>query len=239
MLCTCAPVMIENRHYHLGWVSANWNPMSERAPKSYGWEGVQMLPKQMGKVIQFITFRQDEGSRILALVDKDDGRSKGIVELTRDDGVDVMADGSTKEIDWYLMTRRLSTSGPYAVSTFQDLHLYLEDIRGEVRIEVLKRTDKDRVWRSVREITVNVVEENGCVSISPEKADGSFFLGQPFGGDQNIRWGQILIRGSGVTSIDLAMSAGTGNQASATVDAECVLVENDPACQFDPFYPAK
>ena len=239
LFCTCAPVECGNRHYHLGWVAANWNPMSERAPKSFGWEGVQMLPREIGRVIQFITFRHDGGSRILALVDKDDGCSKGVVELTRDDGVDILADGTTKEIEWYLMTRRLSTSGPYFTSSFQDLHLFLDDIRGEVKIEILKRTDKNREWKSVREITVNAVEENGERSISPEKTDGTFSLGQPFADDQSIRWGQLLVRGSGVTSIDLAMSATNGGQASTAVDDEMVLVENDPACQFDPFYPAK
>jgi len=239
MFCTCAPVMIGNRHYHLGWVTANWNPMSERVPRSFGWEGVQMLPKEIGRVIQFVTFRQDGGSRILALVDKNEGVSKGLVEITRDDGVDILADGTTKEIEWYLLTRRLSTAGPYNTSSFQDLHLFLDDIRGEVKVTVFKRTDKNREWVEVREITVNAVEQNGERSISPQMTDGSFMLGQPFADDQGIRWGQLLIKGSGVASIDLAMNATAGAIASASVDAECALVENDPACQFDPFYPAK
>ncbi len=239
LFCTCAPMANESRHSHLGWVTANWNPMSERSPRGFGWEGVSMLPKQMGRVIQFVNFRENSDSRVLALVDKCNGTAKGVVEFTRDDGVDIFADGTTKEIEWYLMTRRLSTSGPYYLSEFKDLYLYLEDIRGEVHVEILVRTDKDRDWKPMRDITVNAVEQDGSISISPQKTDASYSLGLPFGGKSNIRWGQILVRGSGVASIDLAMAANGGGMASASVDSDCVLVENNPVCQFDPFYLAK
>ena len=239
VFCTCAPVRSGSRVYHLGWVTANWNPMSERTPKTYGWEGVQMLPCEIGRVVQFVNFRQAGGSRVLALVDKGDGASKGLVEFTRDDGVDMLADGTTKEIEWYLMTRRLSTAGPYNSSEFKDLHLYLDDIRGRVAIKLYRRTDKNREWQLFKEIEVNAVEQDGSSSISPQKADGCFQLGQPFSAEKTTRWCQLLICGIGVASVDLAMNAAAGNIASVTVDDECARVENDPLCQFDPYYPTK
>lgn len=239
LFCTTAPIVDGLRRWHLGWVTANWNPMSERAPRSYAWEGVSMLPREIGRVIQFVQFRESSSSRVMAVVDKDDGASKGVVEFTQEDGDDMLGDGSTKPVDWYLMTRCLMTGGPYATSHFKDLRLFLDDIRTDVRVEVFVRSDKKRSFELFRWIDVSVVDEDGNPSISPQGSDRSFSMGNPFVNDQNTRWVQILVKGRGVTSIDLAIDADPGSSSVSGVDAECELVENDDTCGFDPYYPTK
>ena len=64
-------------------------------------------------------------------------------------------------------------------------------------------------------------------------------MGNPFVNDQNTRWVQILVKGRGVASIDLALDADPGSSSVSGVDGECELVENDDNCGFDPYYPTK
>lgn len=239
LFCTVAPIVVGLRRWHLGWVTAGWNPMSERSPKSYAWEGVSMLPSAIGRVIQFIQFRQSASSRVLAIVDKGEGQSKGVVELTQEDGDDMLGDGSEMPIGWYLLTRRLMTGGPYAPSHFKDMRLFLDDIRTDVHVEIMVRSDKKRSFELFRKIDVRVVESDGSDSVSPQNSDRCFVMGNPFPEDRNTRWVQVLVTGHGVASIDLAMDADPGSPTVSTVDGECELVENDDLCGFDPYYLAK
>jgi len=235
MFCTVTPIVEGLRHYHLGWLTANWNPMQEQVSRGYAWEGLNMLPASIGRVIQFLSFRSKGTSRVLALVDKGNGQSKGLCELTQEEGNDVDAEGNNVEIPQFLLTRRLSAAGPFEATTFSTLRLFLDDVRSNVVAKVFVRSNKKRSWKLHKEISVEVVNNRGEPVVCSEGADDGYDLGKPFTDQKDVRWVQILVRFTGITSIDLAIEASDPQSLTSGNSASCVKAEADPVCDFDPF----
>ena len=234
LFCTVSPVIEDKRHWHRGWITANWNPMSEHNPLNYAWEGLQMLPRSMGRVVQFLSFRENGSSKVLALLDKD-GESKGVCELTQNDGPDLDAEGNAVEIDQFILTRRITAGGPFMASSFGELRLFLDDTRTNVNLQVYTRTNVNRTFRLFKTLEVTVVDARAVEIACGQDGDGGFMLGQPFSDESNVRWVQILVRFTGITSIDFALEANELQALPNEAVGDCVTLESDPLCDFDPF----
>lgn len=234
LFCTVAPVIEDRRHWHRGWITANWNPMSERNPQNYAWEGLHMLPRSTGRVVQFLSFRENGTSRVLALLDKD-GTSKGLCELTQNEWHDRDTEGNPVPIDQFILTRRITAGGPFAATTFGELRLFLDDTRTDVSLQVYTRTNVSRTFRLAKTLEVQVVDKRGAALACGKDGDGGYDLGTPFSDEKNIRWVQILVRFTGVTSIDLALDASEPQALTNESVGDCVNLESDPLCDFDPF----
>lgn len=233
MLCTVGPVIRGPRHYHLGWISANWNPLSVSQPTSLAWEGVATMDKRMGRIIQFLPTVIDGATRVVALTDKDDGTSKGIVEITQEEGPDLTADGAALPIQWSLLSHKLTTGGPYTNTSLSNIYAYLLNMQSDVTLQVFVRDDKHREFKLKRTIKVSFASGRKC----SQRSDRRISIGKPTSEFKDSRWIQFYILGTGVTSIDFAAKADPPGSETSDMDADCVEVESDPQCaaELDPF----
>lgn len=235
MLCTAGPVIDGSRHYHLGWISGNWNPLSVSEPSSLAWEGVGTLDKCLGRVIQFLPAMVDGQTRVLALTDREDGTSKGLVEFAQEEGHDLLDDGSPVPIEWSLLTHKLMTGGPYTSIGLSNFYVYLFDMQTDVEVSVWVRDDKRRDFVFFRTIKALFRPEGRkCNRLS----DRRLSFGKPTAnGFKDSRWLQFYIAGKGVASVDFATRADPPDAPPSDNDPDCVVVESDPQCpiQFDPF----
>lgn len=235
MLCTAGPVIRGPRHYHLGWVAANWNPTGVSQPQNFAWEGVGTLPKSMGRVIQFLSAVVEGRTLVHALVDKEDGTSKGVVQLTENEGHDVAEDGSLIPIQWTLVSHPLTTGGLYKPTEIGSMYLSLWEMRSDVTATIYMRNNRDRTYRSWKGVKVQIkpsgVQQIGC----PAGASRTLTLGKPTQAIKDIDWIQFKIVGTGIASVDFAIRPSLPNEPSDTPDADCADASSDPPCNDDPF----
>jgi len=230
MLCTVGPVIDGPRHYHLGWIAANWNPNSVREPQGMAWEGVGTMDKRLGRVIQFLPAVLDGRTRVVALTDREDGTSKGLVEITEEEGPDMLDDGTAVPVEWSLLTRQLTVGGPYANTGMGNIYAYLHEIKTDVTLRLYVRDDKHRDFMPLRSVTVKF-DRQQCgqnsdrrilISKLPEKLKDS-------------RWIQFYLAGSGVTSIDFAAKPAPPGGEATNPDPDCIVIQSDPLCGVDVF----
>lgn len=238
MLCTVSPQIRGPRHWHNGWISANFNPAGERIPSGgFAWEGLGMLPASMGKVIQFIEGRFNGRTHVAALLDK--GDSKGVAIASLDEGDNILADGSHAPINWYLQTKRLTVSGLFATSSFCGAWLRLDDMLGDIHLEVWVRSSTEMKWRATKEMIVEALcapcDTLGC----GRRGERTISLGKITDSlRKGAQWVQFLIKGRGVCTVDFGVTYDDVASPEEKADPECVLAESPPVCDFDPFYPA-
>ncbi len=230
MLCTVGPVINGPRHYHLGWIAANWNPLSVREPQGMAWEGIGTLDKRLGRVIQFLPAVVDGKTRVLALTDREDSTSKGLVEFTEEEGHDLTDDGEALPVEWSLMTRKLMAGSPYGDTNLGPFYAFLLDMQTDVTISVYVRDDKHREFSLARSISVKF-EDDKC----GQNSDRRVFIGNPTREFTGSRWVQFYIAGTGVTSIDFATRPDPAGGEPSEPDPDCVVVQSDPICDTDPF----
>jgi hypothetical protein len=228
MLCTVGPVINGPRHYHLGWIAANWNPLSVRQPSTMAWEGVCSLDKRLGRVIQFLPSVTSGKTRVVALVDREDGASKGVVEMTEQEGNDQLDDGTAIPIQWSLLTHKLVTNSPVATTGFSSLYLYLHDIRSDLKLSIYARDDK-QPFQHHRTISVKF---NGTCGDSVDK---KIVFGKPTAAFRDSRWIQFMLVGEGVVSPDILTQVDSNDGANEQADPDCVEVQGSPLCSVDPF----
>ena len=237
MLCTVAPMIDGPRHSHLGWVSANWNPKGERQPTGMAWEGVSCLPAEMGRIVQFLPANIKGKTVVNAIVDKDNGTSKGIVKITQMEAHDSLEDGSAKPIQWGFTTHKLTSGGPYKSMSLATMYLYLSDMKSDVTVEIYVRDDKQRKFKLYNSYQIKVKGDGflGC----PEGADTRVNLGKPAQTLKDSRWIQFMVRGTGITSVDIGARSDSPGEPSDIPDKTCTTALAEPTCQDDPFYPAR
>lgn len=238
MLCTVAPQIVGARHFHLGWVTANWNPLNQRVPAGLAWEGLQTLPAQMGRVIQFLEARIDGKTRLMALLDKDDGIDKGLAEMTLEEGGDVLADGTVVPKQWFIQTKKLTPGGVFRTAGYGCFLLYLENAMTDVLVEIFIRSSNNQQFKLVRtvEMQVEVMPDDvfGCA----KKGEKLISLGKLAVEFKEATWIQILMKGVGVVTVDLALKADEPDAPDEKPDKECVVATSDYLCDHDPYYSA-
>lgn len=230
LLCTVAPVIEGPRHYHLGWIAANWNPLSVTEPQGMAWEGVQMLDKRLGRIVQFLPSVINGKTRVVAITDKEDSTSKGVVEITEEEGHDLDANGNAIPIEWSLMSRRLMVGGPYQNTAMANFYAYLSGIQTDVTLTVYVRDDKHRKFEPVRTIKLKF-DQDSCGNNS----DRTVLFGKPTKHFRGSRWVQYYVAGSGVTSIDFATNSDPPGGESSDADQDCITIQSDPLCDIDLF----
>jgi hypothetical protein len=221
---------------HLGYISANWNPLSVRQPQGYGWEGLQCLPPELGQVIKFLPTRINGETLVYALLLKPDG-TKSLAQLLQQDGPHILADGTTVDRQWYLMSKKLMLGGQWRASNARNLMVVLEDMRSDVNLEIWVRTDTEPefVLRSSKKIEANQSPIPTCTP----RGERKIVVGDIFKSiGKNWRWVQFLVKGVGVTSIDFGIAGQPDGEDKQTPDPECLGSYQQPICEFDPFYPA-
>lgn len=233
LYCTIGPVISGPRHWHMGWVTANWNPTLERSPNSFAWEGINTVPADIGRVVQFLSFREDGTSRVLALLDKRDGQSKGLAEITQLEMHDETADGTPKPIQWSILTRRLSSGGLFQTSTPAEMLGWLGDMRTEVNLKISYRTNRQREWKIHTVKRFQLVGESGDVACG--NGDRSIHLGKPLPDARGVQWVQFLIEGTGVCSPSFALNITNAAGLSNEGEGDCINVESDEGCPINPF----
>lgn len=235
MLCTAAPIIRGPRHWHMGWTALNWNPTSASQPQAIAWEGVQTLPRSMGRIIQFLPAVINGQTVVSALVDKGDGNSKGIVQFGQTEGHDIDEQGNRIPIEWSLTTHPLTTGGTFKPSTFGSMYLSLWQMRTDVTVTIYIRDERNRTYRPWKKATVRAIADPSSPFGCPEGASKRLTLGKPTINSKDVTWVQFKIVGTGVTSVDVALRPDVANEPSDTPDPECVDALGDPPCQEDPF----
>lgn len=238
MYCTVSPVISGARRYHQGWVTGNFNPMQLRVPEGLAWEGIGSLPKQIGSVVQFLTTRAEGNSRLFAIVDKGNGTSKGLVEFTREEGPHLLPDGTSIPQNWYILTRKLNSENIFKKGKWGGVWVKLERIRTDVKIELYWRTSTNTKWNPGKSVTIRPQTSPDDPFNCNKEGEVMLFMGKPFENKHSVNWVQILIKGEGVTTIDIAMSAdGADSLEEQTNYPACIETTSPPLCQFDPFNP--
>jgi len=225
LISTVGPWTCGERRAHRGMVVANWNPAQVESPgNQFAWEGGISLPPEMGEVIQLITARMNGRQRVYALTW--DGSQKHLLEWTRQDGLDLTADGSTIPQQWLLMSRKLIPASEYRPHEWRTAHLRFKQAVGKVDVQVLIRTNRQS-WTCVKSESVTAAD---C-----QAGNGVIPLGELSQLVKQAEWIQIAIRGRGLTSIDLAFDpggAGSANENPQDV-SRCLTPEEN--CEVDFF----
>ena len=239
MLCTVSPRIKGARHWHQGWISANFNPLGIRIPQGFAWEGIGTIPGKMGKVVQFLEARFDGKTHVVALLDKDNGASKGVARITQEEGPHLLADGTSKPVEWYLLTKKLMTGDLNSDSSFGTAWLRLDDMKSDVQIEVWTRCSSQMSWKLVSVVDVNaLLPPDVKFGTCPVAAERSICLGAITAQQKGAVWSQFLIKGKGVTTLDFSIEIGDAVGRDQKPDPECLKAESPPLCEFDPFYPS-
>lgn len=237
LICTITPQVKEARHWHLGYVSANFNPMGQRVPQSFAWEGLGTIPKKMGRIVQFLHARIDGKSEVAAILDKN-ATSKGLALLTLEEGQNLFADGTSQPVQWFILTKRITTGGTLKDGTFGHAWLRLDDINSDVDIEVFARVSSETQFRKRRiakiKVNANPDDGTGCAIKSEKK----LCLGTLLSDHAKYSWAQFLIKGTGICTVDFAIRPDQAGEPDEDVEDECIEIVSEPPCDFDPFYSA-
>lgn len=215
LFCTVQPRLdIEAgnfRRYHQGWVTADFNPTDTRLPNSWAWEGVSTLPDEMGKVVQFLDGRINRERRVFALTWDPVEKKKGIVELTKDRGDDVLPDGRLRKIPAYLKTKKIIIGSEWNNNTISQVNISFTDVQGQVDYAISVRTSADCEW---------VTKGCGCGcgktcvqgECSCGTEDGEFTESLKVTTEEDMngyKWVQLQIEWWGVADIDFGIEAGS------------------------------
>lgn len=233
MYCTFSPVIKNERRYHMGYFTASWNPTAAREPQGFAWEGMHTLPKQMGRIVQFMEKVVDGQPQMYAIVDKDDGASKGLIRYTGSEMPNILADGTAVDQEWFILTKKLSPSGVLSKGDMGVTWLRLENIIGNVSVEVFVRSSTDKQFAQVRTMKLDVVNECDECFTNGEK---TLCLGNIFSKTTKAEWYQILVKGRGITTIDMYVRQTSGTEPEEKISDECTVVHSEPLVTFDPFY---
>jgi hypothetical protein len=240
LFCTVAPVIMQPKRFHLGWVTANWNPTNVRIPQGFCWEGLSTLPYSMGRVIQFLYARIRGRSRLFALLDKQDGADKGLAEITLDEGHNILADGTQVPIEWQMMTKRLQGAGDFSTSGWSNLWLYVDHVTTPVHIDIYARSNVNMDFTLIQQADITPDCARGALP-GPCSGDGESVipLGNALTDFTKAQWLQIWVVGTGVCSPNLAAQVDVQDSPQPLAENEPQLAQTPPACQFDPFGYAK
>lgn len=237
LFCTVYPITKEARHYHLGWITANWNPQNSRIPQGFAWEGLTTLPYAMGRVIQFLFARIDGKSRLFALLDKADGTDKGLAEITLEEGHNVLADGTEVPIEWQMMTKRLMGSSQFAASGWSTMYLWLDQITTDVTVQIYARSNVTPDFQMLLDLSVCPLDADDAVLGCGKNAERLIPLGKALSEFSNAQWIQVLIIGTGVCSPNLGIQADEASSPQTTGEdlSEPLPAASRSVCQFNPF----
>ncbi len=239
MLCTVSPRIKGPRHWHQGWISANFNPLGIRIPQGFAWEGIGTIPCKMGKVVQFLEARFDGKTHVVALLDKGDGTGKGLARVTQEEGPHILADGTVCPVSWYLMTKRLIISDSNSETNFCNAWIRLDEMKSDVSLEVWTRCSTAMNWKLVRVVEVQaLLAPDSTFGTCPTAAERTIALGAITAQQKGALWAQFLIKGKGVCTVDFSIDAGDAVDPNEKPDAECLKADSPPFCSFDPFYTA-
>lgn len=237
LFCTVAPQTLDARHWHLGYITANFNPMGQRVPQAFAWEGLNTIPRRMGRIVQFLHARIEGKSQVTAILDKE-GTSKGLAQATLEEGDHLLADGTSEPVQWFVLTKKLAPGGTLRKAKFGTAWLRLDDIRSDLEIEVFARVSTATQFRKRRVIKLkvqkNCEDALGC-GISAEK---TLCLGSLLADENGYIWAQFLVKGRGVCTVDLTIRPDQGEEPDEMADEECLAVTSEPPCDFDPYYAA-
>lgn len=238
LFCTVTPQISGARHWHLGYVTANFNPLGARIPQGFAWEGLNTLPPSMGRIVQFLPQTIEGRNRMFAILDKH-GESKGLAELCRQDGDNILADGTHVPIEWFLETRKLTTAGDIRACDINHAWLRIDEAKSSLRIQVFVRTSTKPEYQLCRSVSMKTIASakdafGGCGAV----AEKTISLGNLIEGrSKGHTWAQFLIKGRGVCTIDMIVRRGDTPEApSEAADMECVQAESGPPCTFDPYF---
>ena len=239
LLCTAGPVIKGPRHYHMGWVAANWNPVGVSQPSNFAWEGVGTLPCSMGRIIQFLPAVVNGITTVYGLVDKGDGTSKGVVQFGETEGHDIDDDGNRLPIEWSLTFHPFTTGGLYKPSEFGSMYLSLWQMMTDVSVTIYARDNLDRTFRAWKKASVKINQDKSTIFCCGNGASRKMTLGKPTLTRTKIDWVQFKIVGTGVASVDMALRPDFPNEPSDAPDPDCVTAQGDPPCYDDPFQYAR
>lgn len=235
LICTVTPTVHEARHWHLGYITANFNPLGQRVPQGFAWEGLGTIPRAMGRIVQFIYARVDGRTKVYAILDKE-GTSKGLAEMTTEEGHNVLADRSTKPVEWFLQTKKLTIGGQIRESTFGHAWLVLDEMRSDVTVEIYARTSNRLEYQLRRTITVKAKKSPKDVFGCSTKAEKKMSLGKLLEEFKGYTWVQFLIKGKGVCTVDMIIRPSGAGEPDEPADKECLVSESGPPCDFDPYF---
>lgn len=237
LFCTVTPQVSGARHWHLGYVTANFNPAGQRLPQAFAWEGLGLIPHKMGRIVQFLHARIDGRSQVAAILDKG-ATSKGLALLTLEEGENLYADGTSEPVQWYFLTKRITPGGTLKEGTFGHAWLRLDEINSDLEIEVYARVSSEPQFSKRRHIKLtlqkNSADPIGCARNSEKRIS----LGQILADNAKCTWAQFLVKGVGVCTIDFSIRPDQADEPTEDADDECVTVVSEPPCDFDPYYPA-
>lgn len=236
LFCTVAPMVKGARHFHLGYITANFNPLGTRIPQGFAWEGLSTLPPKMGRIVQFLPVRIEGRSEVYAVLDK--GDSKGLAQMTTEEGDHVFADRTTARVQWFIQTKRLSTGGSHRDSVFNNAWLKLDEMKTDIEIEVWARTSQHLQYKLCRSIAVKAVQSQADVFGCATRAEKRISLGAIISDMKGYSWAQFLLKGRGVCTVDFSMRCDPAGEPGEKADPECLEAESRPPCEFDPFYSA-
>lgn len=239
--CSVYPITNGPRHYHLGWITANWNPLNSRIPQGFAWEGVSTLPYAMGRLIQFLFARIDGKSRLFALLDKADGTDKGLAEITLEEGHDVLADGTSVPIQWQMMTKRLMGAGQFSTSAWSNMILWLDKIATEVTVKIYARSNVTPDFQQLMNVHVcpNAASDNATQCGTD--AEKVIPFGKSMSEFTRAQWVQIWVVGTGVCTPNLSAQADVPDspQTEGETIEQPFVAASRSICQFDPFEAAR
>lgn len=233
MLVTVAPRVRYKTRWHLGWLSAIWNPTRSRYPGSHAWDGLHVLPDEMGKPVQFLEGVMDGTERIFLLtVDPETGR-KRLLEKSAGEGQDKMADGTRFDIGWQIKTRMLSSQSEYLPASHGTVSIRLYDIKGDVSVRLLVRSEKEPCWQEVASESIC----QDCPDICCASMEGKEIVydAGKLKRYKDSRWLQYALQGTGIASVDLAVGDG-GASGSVSENRGNFRIEGGHSiCDYDPF----
>jgi hypothetical protein len=238
MMSTVSPQSFGTRHWHNGYISAKWNPQRTTYPGAHAWEGLNVLPDEMGRIVHMVEGIFGGRERVIALtVDPETGR-KRLIEQIRADGPDELADGTTFPIGWQMQTRKITAGSEFLRADMRHMMLGVYNVEGDFSYDLTARTERSCCWRDVQ-------DGAGHASDCGETCGNCYGLAGaedsiPLGSLANLldgksRWVQFVLRGSGVGSIDLAMDE-PGSPEGVPQDKEDMVLRSECSrCEFDPF----
>lgn len=236
MYTTVSPNVNGSLHWHDAYVSAKWNPNGTIYAGNHAWEGLQVLPEEMGKVVQFIEGTFNGIQKLYALtVDPDTGK-KRLLEHSTSEGPDILADGTEIPIGWKVQTKRIQEHGSSELlpSEHGTVSLGLYDIKEDYGYRVHKRTEVQCTWD-------NIGQSDTCQECDYDLKCGGRSGWQdlvPLGRlDTTTKssWIQFVIEGYGVGSIDLLLGKSSKGSSEDECSREPKAKGKCSLCDFDPY----
>jgi hypothetical protein len=109
---------------------------------------------------------------------------------------------------------------------------------GTVNVEVWARASNHLKYKRCRKVEVKTKAVEGDVLGCGTAAERSISLGPIVADFKNAHWVQVLIKGTGVCTVDLAIRPDQAAEPEEAPDKDCVVADSPPVCDFDIFYGA-